>query len=135
LSAPALAAIAAALIVGVIVGRLSEGDTASMLREGPDGVRASAGLARALETQLSGAPEQEDVRVLATYRGANGGYCRWFDMPSVSGLACRDEAGWSVRALDIAPERIEALTESPPLEPETERRARDSGWRENGGTR
>jgi hypothetical protein len=87
-------ALAASLALGVLLGRGSAepGD----LKPGPDGLRAAGELAQALDRQLAG--ETGVVRVGFTFAQRDGGLCRTFDLPdgALSGLACRDRAGWAV---------------------------------------
>lgn len=56
-------------------------------------------LASALDSQLvAEQPADAPTRVLLSFRNAAGSYCRAFATRSGSGIACRDEAGWKLRA-------------------------------------
>ncbi|HLZ77582.1 anti-sigma factor [Phenylobacterium sp.] len=141
------AAMAACLAVGAAVGlavRPAEGPLAS--RHGA--LIAQGGLSAALTTQL--ASDAGPVRVGLTFRTAEGGYCRTFEMAAdrLAGVACRDGGRWTARAVSAwTPPAASAYrtagAETPPavlaavdsliageaLDARAERAARDSGWK------
>jgi anti-sigma factor RsiW len=149
----ALAASVAALIAlpaGYMLGRGGEGD---VLR---DPLRGGAGLvAAALETTASGERRSAgglSVRPLASHRVA-GGVCRDFLLEPaagattapVLGVACRDGAGWVLRASvtlqggdalrtasadhPVIAAVLEGLGAAPPLDPDSEAALLRQGWR------
>lgn len=81
-----------------------------LLTDGPDLTNPEAGaamavtmpaaVARALETELAAAgPADGDVQVQLTFRDTRGAICRSFSAPDASGVACRANGGWALRAL------------------------------------
>ena len=144
---PQWAAVAAALVAGLFGGRLltSSPEAPTWLRD--NRMVASAMVKEALDTQLASAgPGQSPVQVRLTFRDASGAVCRSFDAPSASGVACRENEDWAIRAL-FAPEGsadgayrmagtanaatmtyVEAIIRGEPFDAAAERRARQSGW-------
>lgn len=140
------AAVAAALVAGLFGGHMLTSPEAPTALQG-NRLVASAAIANTLDSQLASAgPEQATVQVRLTFRDANGNICRSFDAPSVSGVACRENEDWAIRAL-FAHEGpadgayrmagtanaatmayVEAIIVGEPFDAETERRARQSGW-------
>lgn len=91
-----LGAIAATFVVGVLAGQLipqGSGPFASR-----DGVLIARGsLANALETQLaSGQQPDQPTRIGVTFADREGRFCRTFEAPEATGLACRDGGNWNV---------------------------------------
>lgn len=88
-------AIAASLVVGLMLGR----GTAPVgpIAAGPGGLVARATLASALDSQLGSQGVQNGVRMVASFKARDGAYCRVFDGRATSGIACRDDGGWSLR--------------------------------------
>ncbi|HVZ98768.1 MAG TPA: NepR family anti-sigma factor [Caulobacterales bacterium] len=147
-SARALGALAACIVGGVLVGRLSTPDPMFI----SDGWRLRAGpaLTRVLDARLAGAPENADaaLRVGVSFLAQNGEYCRTFEARAeggVSGLACRDADAWSVRvatansgahgayaqagANPIVMNMVDALISGDPLDADQEEAARRKHWR------
>lgn len=136
---PALAwaAIAAALIVGVLGGRLATPAPLFVLQHGQ--MQAGAELARALEHDLSNTPPSGLVRVGASFFAGGDGVCRTFAREAVSGIACREGELWTIRFAASPGEgpdpraalmaMVDTMIDGEPLTPaeETEARARD--WR------
>jgi hypothetical protein len=144
----ALAAIAASLAIGIFVGR-----SLPVGVEGPvttrNGVLVAQGdLAQALDTQLASAqPGDAATRIGVSFARADGAFCRTFEGPALSGLACREGARWHMvmtaagsggrqgdyRQAGNASARIaetaQDLMAGEPLDAAGERRARDRGWR------
>ncbi|MFA7585910.1 MAG: anti-sigma factor [Novosphingobium sp.] len=104
-------------------------------------------LASALDNQLvAEQPADAPIRVLLSFRDAKGTYCRAFAGRTESGIACRDEAGWTLRAgaggsqasageyrqAGSEAEIMQAaqdLAAEPALDDAGERTARQRGWR------
>lgn len=114
-NAPRWLALAAALLLGIGIGRLwlaTGAETpAAMFATAADGTLvAGAPLAQALSTQPAGAaPAHAPVQVAWTFRDREGHYCRTFVLAAnaAAGLACRDGAAWRVQVIargdDAAP--------------------------------
>lgn len=140
---------AASLAIGVVAGALfvpGRGDDA-LLVERDGRVVAGAPLARALDTRLAsegGAP----IAVQLSFVDRAGRYCRTFAGPAAAGLACRDDAQWTVvvtaqpppaatgemrQAATALPrpvlDAVDAQMASGALDAVQERAARDRGWR------
>lgn len=97
--APQWAAMAACLALGVLAGRLALAPSAGPLAAKDGALVARGSLARALDGQL--AVDQGPVRIGVSFKSADGRYCRTFQSrpDRLAGLACRDAAGWTARAL------------------------------------
>lgn len=85
-------AVAASLAMGLFLG------TQVTIR-GPvtakDGALVASGsLAKGLDTSLASAGDGGSVRILTSFRRAGGDYCRVFASEGMSGIACKDKAGW-----------------------------------------
>ena len=139
-------AIAASLVLGLGLGRISGGDAGPIGLN--DGVMVAQGpLADALDTQLASAPaDAEVIRIGLTFRRKGGGWCRSFD-GAVAGVACREGQEWQVQqALPGAGKggatyrqasssdarvmaTIDVLADGAPVDAAGEIRARQSGWR------
>lgn len=140
-------ALAATLLLGLVAGSLvprGGGPVAvedgAMVARGP----LAAALERSLASEQSGG---EETRIGVSFAAADGRFCRTFDAPALSGLACRGDGGWRIvtaAAPDAAAkgefrqassgsrivlEAAQELMADAPLDAEGERRARDGGWR------
>lgn len=94
------AAIAAALVAGLVGGYMMNARPDGPVIEREGRMIAAAPIARALDSQLASAgPPQGPVQVHLTFRDASGAICRSFDAPAAVGVACRDQDRWIVRAL------------------------------------
>lgn len=93
-----LIGLAAAALLGF---QLGAGQSNGLLRTGGGGAWAKGELARALEHQASGQPGKGQVAIAFTVQDQNDAPCRAFRVHSqgLDGLACRQDAGWSVMAL------------------------------------
>jgi hypothetical protein len=87
-----VAAMAACLVVGVLVGR--EVDQGPIATKG-NGLYAAGTLAHALDDQASGG--SGPVRVAVSFRASDNGFCRVFQSTQADGIACRDPKGWALR--------------------------------------
>ena len=96
-------AVAAALVLGVVLGQsLQPGGGGDFTARGNQLV-ASGGVARALDGQLaSNQPTNAPVKMLVSFRDAQGTYCRAFQGAAQGGIACREGSAWHVRALRAA---------------------------------
>ncbi|HVY86375.1 MAG TPA: NepR family anti-sigma factor [Caulobacterales bacterium] len=147
-SAQALGALAACLIGGVLVGRLSAPEPMFVTQSGQ--LRAGAALTRVLETRLASASENAnaDLRVGVSFRAKSGEICRTFEGRAeggVSGLACRDARAWSIRVATATPGQhggyeqagadpvvmnmVDALISGEPFDASQEQAARANHWR------
>lgn len=136
------AAIAATLVVGVLVGRMTEPPSPIVTQDGA--LVARGELAKTLDTQLASASGEVGL----SFRNRNGEYCRTFRSDGVAGLACRGGEAWDVRMAvasapgtagdyrmagsDTPPEvlrAVEAMIDGQPLDDEAEAAARAKGWR------
>ncbi len=140
------AAMAAALLVGVIVGGQAL-RPASAIVAANGGLEARGALARALDTQL--AADQGAVRIGVTFRTIDGDTCRTFAAQGggLNGLACKENAKWRVdmamrgesrpatefrtAAAETPPEvlaRVDAMIAGEPLDAVQEKDARARRW-------
>ncbi|WP_420144709.1 anti-sigma factor family protein [Sphingobium sp.] len=137
-------AIAAALVMGLGVGRMTGGqagpigmDHGVMVAQGP--------LAAALETQLASTQGDAAIRIGMTFQRKGGGWCRSFD-GMVAGVACREGSIWQVqqalpgagqasdyRQASSADMRtmatVDALIAGSPVDAAGEKTAQAGGWR------
>jgi hypothetical protein len=100
---PAGGAVAAALALGLVIGRgLPQAEPFAM----HDGALVARGeTAKALDTQLASAqPAGASLRIIVTFRRSDGEYCRAFETGAQAAIACRSEAGWQVQSLRTAGE-------------------------------
>lgn len=100
-------AIAASLVLGLFVGMQLRNGAPIAVRNGQ--LIAGGNLAQALDTQLASAQENAPVRVLVTFRSADGIICRAFSAHEASGIACRGQGDWQLR--HVLPGTPEATTE------------------------
>ena len=143
---PQAAAMAASLAVGVLVGRLAPSPPSDPAAVDGRAMLARGALAEILETRLASAqPAAARSRIGLTFADPGGRLCRTFDTPDLSGIACREPAGWRLvmtvagagtGAADyrqagspLVIEQAQAMMVAAPLDAAAERRARDRGWR------
>jgi len=145
---PQWAAIAAALVVGILAGPTLIGDRGSSAVELRGGAMvAAAKLDGALDHQLASAGEVGGVRIGVTFRDPAGAVCRSFTDQRSSGLACRDGEDWRLKGLFAAPAGqagdyrmaagadpnlaalIDATIAGDAFDAAQEKAARDRGWR------
>jgi hypothetical protein len=144
-------AMAASLAAGAI---LAFGFGQSARPPAPDlvvaegGLAADGALARALEQRLAADQGAGAARIGISFRDKDGRYCRSFNVETVAGLACREDAGWRVALVTAGqgdaggdvrqagaatpPEvlaAIEARMAGDALDAAEEAAARDAGWR------
>jgi anti-sigma factor RsiW len=139
-----LAAVAAALVIGLVVGRTLDFGTTAPIGSHGGALVAQGGLARALDTQLASAqPADAETRIGLTFRDQAGHICRTFDGRALSGIACRDGETWQVdrmmrggtQASDYRQagssetmQAAQAMMAGDPMDAAAERAAMGKGW-------
>ncbi len=104
-----LAALAASLVLGVMVGRglLPSNDAAASFAVNAGGMAvASEEVGRALDRIRAGEVARvadHPLVVRLTFRDASGRYCREFQLHASTGLSCRSRDGWGLEALAATP--------------------------------
>lgn len=141
--------IAASLLVGVMIGKLtpSGGDTVAFETQGGRLVARGA-VEQALSTQLASAPAADAaVAVQLSFIDKAGYYCRTFSTTATAGLACRDGTRWLLQqaaAIDAAPggamrqaasalpatilDAVDQRIDGTPLDAAAEQAALRGGW-------
>ncbi len=138
-------AMAASLVLGLFLGGERNGAIPIAAKNGD--LVATGELAEALDTELASAPGDKPVRMLATFRNADGVLCRAFSGASASGIACHGADGWQLRhVLPGAPAQTaqyrqagsadadlmaiaQQMASGDPLDAAQEARAKQQGWR------
>lgn len=144
--ARSLAAMAAALVMGLMLAQVIHLGTSGPVGIQQDVLVAQGHLAKTLDTQLASAqPANAAMRIGLTFRNGAGHVCRTFESASLSGIACRANDHWrlmrtiageaqaqktyrqagSSEIMDAAQTMMAAY----PLDAVAERKARDGGWR------
>jgi len=146
---PEWGALAAMLVVGVLVGKLTPGGAPPAIAGSGNQVVAQGELAAALDRQVGGSGgNAAAVRIGVSFAARDGRYCRGFVMGSSAGLACRDGDRWRIPVLaEAEPEgaggyrqagsalpaavldAIDARIAGKPLDAAGEAAARARGWR------
>ncbi|RVT42003.1 anti-sigma factor [Sphingobium algorifonticola] len=140
-----LAAMAAALVMGLLLGQVvSLGGSATVgTRQGA--LVAQGDLAKTLDMQLASTqPADAATRIGLTFRDREGHVCRSFESPALSGIACRAEDIWRLkRTIDGDAREMQAYRQAgsaeiieaaqnmmagAPMDAEAERKARQAGW-------
>lgn len=147
LAAPQLAAMAASLAIGLVLGTQLIDRDGSPVAVDNDRLVAAAGLGEALDQQLASAPDADSTRIGLTFRDKAGRICRSFEQGSASGLACREGGQWRLRGLFPAPEGqagdyrmaaggnpalatlVDEAIAGEPFDSAQERAALEAGWR------
>jgi hypothetical protein len=138
-------AIAASLVLGLGIGRISDGPAGPVTVS--NGVMVAQGqLASALNSQLASALQEGSVRIGLSFQRKGGGWCRSFEGSTLSGVACRQGEDWQVEQLipgtgpatdyrqasstdDRITATVEALIEGAPADAAEEAAAKAKGWR------
>ncbi|ANI76881.1 anti-sigma factor family protein [Sphingobium sp. EP60837] len=138
-------AIAASLLLGLGIGRISSGPAGPVAVS--NGVMMAQGqLASALDTQLASIPQDSGVRIGLSFQRKGGGWCRSFEGSALSGVACRETKGWQVQQLipgkgptsdyrqasstdARVTATVDALIEGAPADAAGEAAAKAKGWR------
>ena len=144
------AAAATCFVLGLAVGWLGQPRAAGGFVIAADGTVADAGLVQVLDEGLAADGADAAGRAVGlTFRDASGRWCRTFPAAEagVAGLACRDDAGWSLQVLapfepsgsevrtagadtpEAVLSAVDALIAGETLDAAAEARARDAGWR------
>lgn len=131
------AAIAIALMIGVVAGRLAT--PAPFLVQKGAVLAAGASLSRALSEKLSTDPPFDHVRLGGSFYAGEDGVCRTFTRDDVSGIACRDGEEWLIRfavSRGAGPDpgvalmaMVDTMIDGAPLTPAEEAEVRVRGWR------
>ncbi len=97
---PALASLAAGLLIGAGVAQLA-GHGGAMFTVQPDGtIVASGRLGKILESSPSAAVGTSDIVATSSFESVDDRYCRLYQAPRQTGLACRNPAGdWQILAI------------------------------------
>jgi hypothetical protein len=149
-----LAALAATFVLALVLGQVMPPLFKVEVRSGDGPVAVADGtivargeLDSALRQQL--AADQGETRIGVSFAAADGRYCRTFENPSLSGLACAGDKGWEMvatapgtragggsageyrqassgNALVLA--TAQEMMAGDPLDAAGERRAREMGW-------
>lgn len=141
-----LAAVAAALVIGLMLGQMIDLGTPAPVGSRQGQLIAQGDLARSLDTQLASAQRANAVtRIGLTFRSDAGNICRTFEDASLSGIACRAGDEWQLKRViagkaqtkesyrhagsaDIM-DAAQAMMVADPMDAADERKARESGWR------
>lgn len=137
-------AIAASLALGLTIGLKPWMPAADVASE-RGALVASGPLARALDTQLaSNQPQDAAVRIGLSFRDRGGRYCRSFESGALAGIGCRDGGRWQLERTvrgegaadyrqassgELAAMAAAMMAAEGPLDADTEREARDGGWK------
>jgi len=143
-------AIAASLAVGIMAGQLVLPGRSGGIVESQQGTLVAQGeLAKALDVQLASAQGDEArVRIGVSFRDRAGQYCRSFEAGTLSGIGCRGTNGWQLPVTHssagseagggyrqagsgdaLVMQAATAMMQGDALDADTERKARDNGWR------
>ncbi|MGK2909741.1 MAG: anti-sigma factor family protein [Sphingobium sp.] len=141
-----LAAMAAALVMGLLLGQVITPGGSGLVGSGQGALVAQGDLAQALETQLASTqPADAPMRIGVTFRDHNGQLCRTFEGEVLSGIACRAGNAWQLKRT-MAPEvgdrqayrqassaemmdAAQNMMAGGAMDADTERKAKDGGWR------
>ncbi|MBB5684944.1 anti-sigma factor family protein [Sphingobium boeckii] len=145
LPARSLVAMAAALVIGLMLGQVIDLGTPALVGSRQGELVAQGDLARSLNTQLASAqPASAATRIGLTFWDRSGQICRTFEGTSLSGIACRVSGNWQLKRV-IAGEKkagegyrqassgelmdaAQAMMADDPLDAAGERMVRNSGW-------
>ncbi len=98
-----LGLIAASLLAVAVVGQIILTPPPAPITERDGRLVASGRLAHALDVQLASAGAVDGTRIDLTFRDHAGAICRTFESAATAGVACRDKAGWAVKAVFASP--------------------------------
>ena len=99
-----MAAMAATLALGIVVGNQLTGNPTSPIQTEAGRLVAGAELESALYARLASVPHEDGPRIVMTFRDRSGAICRTFEDKSASGLACRDRGDWRIVSVFQVPE-------------------------------
>lgn len=147
---PQWGALAASLALGFVVSTWIHSQRPSDMRMADDGLHASGDLARTLDRSLASAAGTDRIAPGLSFVAQDGRMCRTFtvrDARALAGLACRTADQWRIEAVASGPAdggelrqassslpaavlaAVDERIEGEPMDAESERRARDAGWR------
>ena len=143
-----LTALAATLVAGIAAGTmLTRGGNGGPVAFADGAMIARGDLAEALDARLAADGARDGPRIGLSFAAADGRYCRTFETAALSGLACRGGQGWQVMAAaapaggqggqfrqasagnPLVLQAAQEMIAGEPLDAESERRARERGWR------
>lgn len=99
-----MAAMAATLVLGIVVGNQLTGNPTSPIQTEAGRLVAGAELKSALYAKLASAPQEDGPRIGMTFRDRSGAICRTFKDKFTSGLACHNQGDWRILGVFQAPE-------------------------------
>lgn len=138
-------AVAASLALGLFLG--TQVTFKGAVTEKNGALVASGVLENGLNTRLASAGGEDSVRILTSFQREGGNYCRVFASGGMSGIACKDKAGWVLertisggaaqaseyRQAGSAESDLMAaaqdMAQGAPLDAEQEKAAKAKGWR------
>ncbi len=96
---PALAGVAAGLLIGLVSTQWG-GPAGAIISEQNGKLVAAGALEKTLESTAMQASQDGSVRIIATFKDETGRWCRLYQGPAHSGLACRQDAQsqWQILA-------------------------------------
>lgn len=136
--------VAASLLVGLAIGRLSGGEDDGVAVRGGHMV-AQGMIATALDTQLASAQAGRAVQIGLSFKRKDGGWCRSFNSAAMAGVACRKGKRWRLEQLVPGSTgssayrqaasgdprimaAVEAMAEGAPADAAQEAQAKAAGW-------
>ena len=137
-------ALAAALVIGVVIGRGTGLGEPPVIMEKNGVLVASGQFAKALDVQLASAPGDGPTRIILSFKAQDGRYCRSWALAEQKGVACRTGDNWRITATVAAtPEgnyrmaggdsalmaSVDAMIAGEPMDADQERAAKARGWR------
>jgi hypothetical protein len=147
---PRWAMAAASFICGVLAAGAFYTQAPGLLKAQGRALLAQGRLAQALDQDLASSPTAGSlVKVGLSFKAHDGGYCRTFSTTTgqaLAGVACRERAGWNVRAAVFSgPSKagqttepdpptailteVHTLVDGVPLDARGEAAAKQAGWR------
>ncbi|OHC93095.1 MAG: hypothetical protein A3H25_13930 [Sphingomonadales bacterium RIFCSPLOWO2_12_FULL_63_15] len=140
-----LAAIAAALVIGLMLGQTIPFGVSAPVGSQEGRLVAQGDLVRALDTQLASTQSGDaPTRVGLTFRDREGQVCRTFDGAALSGIACHVAGTWNLKRTVAREEQetpayrqagsadmmeaAQRMMAGDPMDADAERKAMDSDW-------
>ncbi len=101
LSWAAWGGMAASVLVGVLIGKLTgTGGADEPFASTSSGLVARGSIAQALSSRLASTPAtDQQIKLQVSFVDDAGRYCRTFMTAALAGLACRDGEDWSIQSL------------------------------------
>lgn len=140
-----LAAIAAALVIGLLLGQTIPFGVSAPVGSQEGRLVAQGDLVRALDTQLASTQSGDAAtRIGLTFRDREGQVCRTFDGAALSGIACHVAGIWHLKRTSAREEQetpayrqagsaymmeaAQRMMAGDPMDADAERKAMDSDW-------